>query len=128
MNEAPREPANELRTQRRLARLLLIPGTVVLAVLIGLGRYGYALRVAPDQQFHAALAALADNDLDGIRAAAEALQDVDAYEPHRRLLTGMVLLKNERLYEAIVAFGFAQDHPETRVLACTLSGEALYKA
>lgn len=136
MNEAPREPAGEpanepagdARLRHRLVRVLLIPSAVVLAVLIGLGRYGYALRVAPDRQFHAALAALADNDLDGVRVVTEALQDVEAYEPHRRLLAGMVLLKNDRLYEAIVAFGFARDHPETRVLAYTLSGEALYKA
>lgn len=124
MNEVPSEP----RPRRRVVQLLLIPGAVALAVLIGLGRYGYALKVAPHRQFRAALTALANNDLDGVRAAAEALQDVDAYEPHRRLLAGMVLLKNERLYEAIVAFGFARDHPETRVLAYTLSGEALYKA
>ncbi len=132
MNEASSEPANEPagepRPRRRVVRMLLIPGAVGLVVLIGLGRYEYALRVAPDRQFHAALAALANNDLDGVRAAAEALQDVDAYEPHRRLLAGVVLLKNDRLYEAIAAFGFARDHPETRVLACTLSGEALYKA
>jgi tetratricopeptide (TPR) repeat protein len=132
MNEAPSERANEPagtpRLRRRLVQLLLVPGAVVLAILIGLGRYGYALKVAPDRHFHAALAALADNDLDAVLAAAEALQDLDAYEPHRRFLAGVVLLKNDRLYEAIVAFGFARDHPDTRVLAYTLSGEALYKA
>jgi tetratricopeptide (TPR) repeat protein len=121
-------PLGGPRSRRRSLRLLLIPAAVVLAGLLGLGRYGYALRVAPDRRFQAALGALAENDLDGVRAAAEALQDVDGYEPHRRLLTGMVLLRNERLYDAIVAFGFARDHPETRVWAYTLSGEALYKA
>ncbi len=128
MNEPPTESLSEPRSRRSPARLLLIPSVVLLAVLIGLGRYGYALRTAPDRQFRAALAAFAVNDLDGVRAAAEGLQDLKAYEPHQRLLAGMLLLKSQRLFEAIVAFGLARNHPDTRVLAYALSGEALYKA
>jgi tetratricopeptide (TPR) repeat protein len=126
--ESPSEPLRASRARRRPLRWLLLPAAVLFTGLIALGRYGYALRVAPDRLFQAALTALAEDDLDGVRAAAEALQDVEAYEPHRRLLTGLELLKHDRLYDAIVAFGFARDHPDTRVWAYTLSGEALYKA
>lgn len=121
-------PRRSAAPQRRSFRWLVIPAAVALAGLLGLARYGYALRVAPERAFAAALDALADHDWDGVRAAAEALQEVEGYEPHRRLLAGALLLSNGRLYDAIVACGFARDHPDTRVWAYTLSGEALYRA
>jgi tetratricopeptide (TPR) repeat protein len=126
--ESHAEPRGVRGPRRRSLRWLAIPATVALAGLLGLARYGYVLQVAPERAFRAALDAVAAKDWDGVRAAAEALQDVAGYEPHRRLLTGAVLLSNARLYDAIVAFGMARDHPDTRVWAYTLSGEALYRA
>lgn len=108
-------------------RVLFLPTMLVLAVLLGAIRYWHAVRTAPKQQFNAALAAFADNDLDRVQVAAEALRGVKGYEPHLRLLSGMVLLRRGQLTDAIVEFGFAREHPDTRALAYTLSGEALYK-
>lgn len=121
-------PSEQPAPRRRSYRWLWLPGVFLVAVLLGLGRYGYALRVAPERRFQAALAAFAEHDLDSVVAALEALQGVEGYEPHRRLLAGMILLRHERLFEAIVEFGFAREHPDTRALAYTLSGEALYKS
>jgi tetratricopeptide (TPR) repeat protein len=124
MNELLVQPVS----RRRGYRWLLMPGVVLLAALLGLGSYGYALRTAPRRHFQAALTAFARNDLDRVLTAHEALQGVDGYEPHRRLLAGMILLRSQRLLEAIVEFGFAREHSDTRALAYTLSGEALYKS
>ncbi len=122
------EPLEQVASRRRNYRWLWMIGVVLLAFLVGAARYDYALRTAPKRDFQAALAAFAANDLDGVLAALEALQGIDDYGPHRRLLAGMILLRNERLIEAIVEFGFAREHPDTRALAYTLSGEALYKS
>jgi tetratricopeptide (TPR) repeat protein len=74
------------------------------------------------------VAAFRENDLDTVRSAAEALACVDEYEPHLHLIEGMILLRRDRLIEAIDRFGYARDHADTRALAYALSGEALYKA
>ena len=107
-------------------RWLLV--SVLLAALIGLTVYWYAHRNTPRRHFHAGVEAFARNDLDAVRSVAEALRGVDGCEPHLHVLDGMVLLRGGRLFEAIVEFGHARDHPDTRALAYALSGEALYKA
>jgi tetratricopeptide (TPR) repeat protein len=74
------------------------------------------------------MAALADGDLDAVQAAVEGLRDVEAYDPHRHLFEGALLLRNGRPLEAVVELGYAKDHPDTAGLAYSLSGESLYKA
>ena len=118
-----------MSNNRRLKnRLLFLPAVFVLAVLLGAIRYWYAVKTSPRRQFQAALAAFAQNDLDRVQVAAEAVRGVDGYGPHLRLLSGMVLLRNGQLTDAIVEFGYAREHPDTRALAYTLSGEALFRS
>jgi tetratricopeptide (TPR) repeat protein len=85
------------------------------------------MRTAPARHFQAAREALVRNELDQVVVAAEALANVPGVEPHQRLLAGMMLLRTGRPIEAIIEFGYAREHPDTRVLAYTLSGEALYR-
>jgi len=117
-----------LLTRLLKSRLLLLPTLFVLPVLLGLLRYWHATRVGPKRHFQAALEAFAQNDLDGVQVAAEALHGVSGHESHLRLLSGMVLLRTGQLYDAIAEFGRARQHPDTQALAHTLSGEALYKS
>jgi len=114
--------------KRFKSRLLFLPAMFILTVLLGAIRYWHAVQVGPERHFEAALEAFTRNDLDRVQVAAEALRDVDGYEPHLHLLLGMVLLRNGQLIDAIVQFGFAREHSATRALAHTLSGEALYKS
>ncbi len=65
---------------------------------------------------------------DAVQTAAEALRNVEPYKPHLALLEGVMLLRTGQLWDAIRKFGEGKDHPDTRVLAYTLSGEVLYKA
>jgi len=101
---------------------------VVLALAAAAAPAWLAEKTAPDRLFQRAKQALAQNDLATVHAAAEALNGLAAYEPHRHLLEGMVLLHSNRLLEAVQHFRLANEHPETKGLAYALSGEALYKA
>jgi len=77
--------------------------------------------------FRTGMKALAEGDLDAARAAAKALRGIDTYAPHMHMLEGILLSREGRLPEALLEFGHAKDHPDTRALACALSGEVLYK-
>ena len=117
-----------MSNNRRLkSRFLFLPVVFILAVLLGAIRYWHAVKTSPGRQFQAAVAAFAQNDLDRVQVAAEGMRGVDGYESHLRLLSGMVLLRHGQLPEAIVEFGCAREHPDTRALAYALSGEALFK-
>ena len=106
--------------------LWLVP--LALAGLLGAGRLWYVYRVGPRRHFQAAVAAFVRNDLDAVQTGVEALRGVGGYEPHWRLLEGMLLLRRDRLPDAALQLGLATNHPDTRALACTLCGEALYRA
>jgi tetratricopeptide (TPR) repeat protein len=101
---------------------------ILLSALIGLGRVGYAYRDGPRRHFRAGVAAFARDDLDGVQTACQAVRGVEGYEPHFRLLKGMILLRSGRLREAAGELVHATDNLDTRALACTLGGEALYHA
>jgi tetratricopeptide (TPR) repeat protein len=122
------ETANGSHSGKSRRRLLRVPAVLLLALFLGGGRYWYAAHTGPDRHFRAAVQALPQNDLDRIRAAAEAIQGLDEYRPHWHLLSGMILLREGRLIDSIIEFGHSREHPDTKVLAYTLSGEALYKS
>jgi len=106
----------------------LLPLVVLVAASIALACWRHARRHALERHFESAVAAFQENDLDSVRSVAEAFTGVDEYQPHLHLLEGMILLRRDRLIEAIDRFGYAREHPDTRALAYALSGEALYRA
>ncbi len=83
--------------------------------------------LAGQRHFQTGLRAYAGGDAKAVRQAADALTPLSALRPHGQLLQGLALLLGGQLREAIERFGEAREHPETRVLAYTLSGEVLYK-
>ncbi len=116
------------RTKTRRWRWLIWPALASVALAAGPGRVWYAERHAGDRFYQSGLRAFEAGDLDGLHAAAEGLRLADGAGPRCRLLEGMVLLRSGRLFQAVEEFGFAKDDPQTRLLAYTLSGEALYRA
>jgi len=116
-------PTSKPATTRRW----LLPVIVLLAAVLVSAYLGHVQRSAPARLFQAGVEAFAQNDPDAVQTAAEALQGVEGYGPHAHVLEGMILLRRGRLFEAITQFGYGKDHPDTRVLAYALSGEALYK-
>lgn len=123
-NDAP-SPSTSKPARRRWWWLPLL---VLVATSIALARCRYTSRDALGQHFQTAVTAFQENDLDTVRSVAEALADVDKCRPHFHLLEGLILLRDDRLLEAIDRFGYARNHPDTQALAYALSGEALYKA
>lgn len=79
------------------------------------------------QRFKQGLEAFAINDLSALPDIVESLSQLDGFASHAHLLQGMLLLRQGRLRESLDEFGDARAHPETQVVAFTLSGEALYK-
>ena len=108
---------------KRTTRLLA--GLVLVAFVLGSAGYWHTQRYR--RHFLSGLEAAARGDLDAVRSAAEALRGVAGYESHVHLLEGLVLLRSQRLHEAVEEFGHARDHPDTLALAYALSGEALYR-
>ncbi len=125
MNDQASPPSPKPGSRRRWWWL---PMAVVVPVAMLAGISWHVHRSAPVWTFCRGMEAFAGNDLEGVGLAAEALRGVEGYEPHVRLLEGIVLLRGGRLVEAITAFGAAKDHPDIAALAYALSGEALYKA
>ena len=123
MNDSVSRPSPPAR--RRWWPWLLL---ILVPLAIGGGRIWHVHRTAPAAYFQAGKAAFAADDLDAVEAAAQCLGGLEAYQPHRHLLEGMVLLRSGRLLEAVQQFVPANDHPDTQALAYALSGEALYKA
>ncbi len=121
--EAPRSRPNPSKSRWWL---WLTP--ILLSALVGLGRLWYAYRSGPSRCFRQGVAAFARNDLDGLHVACQAVRGVSGYEPHGRLLKGMIFLRSDRLREAAGEFAHAVDNVDTRALACTLGGEAFYRA
>ena len=122
-DEAPSAPAR--RRARFWPWLALV--AVALPFALAWAAAWYAHRSSPQWVFRAGLDAFHHNDLDAVWTAAEALADVEGYEPHVGLLEGMVHLRAGRLAQAIDTLEVAKDHPDTGAMAFTLAGEALYK-
>lgn len=62
-----------------------------------------------------------------VRKWGESLEQVVGYGPHASLLLGAAHLRAGRPDRAVDELQFAWSHPDTRVLASTLLGEAYYK-
>lgn len=62
-----------------------------------------------------------------VRKWGESLEQEVGYGPHASLLLGAAHLRSGRPDRAVDELQFAWDHPETRVAACTLLGEAYYR-
>lgn len=79
------------------------------------------------RRFQAGLQAFLQGDAATVQVVLDELAEQKHCEPHRALLAGMVFLVQSQYQEAISAFNDAQRHPETQLLALTLTGEAYYK-
>ncbi len=90
-------------------------------------RYWLAAPTTPDRYYAQGLAAFRDQRLEELQACADALEAFPGYEPHSRLLAGMVHLRRGDLQTALDHFWHARHHEQTRPRAFSLTGEAFYR-
>jgi tetratricopeptide (TPR) repeat protein len=115
----------ERRTRRRLAALgVLALAALPLAWWAAVGRLA-KVGDCPDERYRRALAAMANDAPDSARAELPHLQKASGYHAHASVISGLLLLDEQRLDEALKQFQTGVEHPETRVLAWTLGGRTL---
>ena len=84
-------------------------------------------RPRTDDQFQLALKALEVNDLDGVELQLEALRKITGKESRVRFLEGALLLKRNKLDEAIQQLSPLGNNGELKGQSLTLLGEAFFK-
>jgi tetratricopeptide (TPR) repeat protein len=72
------------------------------------------------------LEALAHDDFDRARYELLRLDAIPEYEEHASLITGILLLEEQKPDDALEEFALAAEHPDTRGLALTLAGRTLH--
>jgi tetratricopeptide (TPR) repeat protein len=113
--------AHRPRSARRLMVLLAV-ATALVAAALGLR---YVNR--PKAHFERALRALGVNDFDRARYELVQLEALREFEPHASLISGILLLEENKPDDALELFSLATDHPETQVLAYTFAGRIFYQ-
>ncbi|HEV3023409.1 MAG TPA: tetratricopeptide repeat protein [Pirellulales bacterium] len=83
--------------------------------------------VSPHTRYERALRALGSDDFDRARYELLRLEVLPEYEPHASLISGILLLREQKPEQALEELSLATVHPDTRVLALTLAGQTLYQ-
>jgi tetratricopeptide (TPR) repeat protein len=123
--EAPTAVQSRRGALRLRRAVVLLLAVALLAAVVG-GVYWYRQRAA--QCFARARQALAAGRFDEVERELEAIEGDAAFEPHRHLLRGALLLEKGQYYPALDEFGYSVKHPQLRLDSLTLAGQAAYKA
>jgi tetratricopeptide (TPR) repeat protein len=109
------------------ARRWAAPAALAVVLLAAAGYWYVNQHVdGPDRRFQRALRALGRDDFERARRELVRLQALPSYEPHASLISGILLLQDEKFEAAMVELRFAADHADTRALARTLMGKTCY--
>ncbi len=112
----------------RLWRLRLATAGILAVVLVAGLVVAARLWASPQRVFDRAKTALHAGDEATVRQELRHLQGVPAFAPHRRFLSGALLLRSGKFDEALQEFEFSVNHPDLQIESLILSGQAFYQS